>query len=56
MNRSQIADKLKGQIGEFSGKLCKGLPKVAGRSVEEMLYGILCPAKAGFVSRRLAGL
>jgi len=42
MNRSQIADKLKGQIGQFSGKLSEGLPKVAGRFVEEMLYGILC--------------
>jgi hypothetical protein len=42
MNRSQIASKLKGQIKEFSGKLCRGLPKVVGRFVEEMLYGILC--------------
>jgi hypothetical protein len=37
MNRSQIADKLEGQIREFSGKLCT---KVGGRFVEEMLYGI----------------
>jgi len=42
MNRSQIANKLKGQIREFSGKLSKDLPKVAGRFLEEMLYGILC--------------
>ena len=33
MNRSQLAGKLKGQICEFSGKLCKGLPKVVGRFV-----------------------
>lgn len=42
MNRSQIANKLKGQIREFSGKLSEGLPKVAGRFLEEMVYGILC--------------
>ncbi len=42
MNHSQVAHKLKGQIQEFSGKLCEGLPKVAGRFVEEMLYGMLC--------------
>jgi len=42
MNRNQIANKLKGQIREFSGKLSKGLPKVVGRFLEEMLYGILC--------------
>lgn len=42
MNRSQIANKLKGQIREFSGKLSNGLPKVVGRFMEEMLYGILC--------------
>ena len=42
MNRSQVAGKLKGQICQFSGKLCKGLPKVAGRFVGEALYGILC--------------
>jgi len=42
MNRSQVANKLKAQIQEFSGKLCKGLPKVVGRFMEEMLYGILC--------------
>ncbi len=42
MNRSQIANKLKGQIREFSGKLSKGLPKVAGRFLEKMVYGILC--------------
>jgi len=41
MNRTQMANKLKGQIREFSGKLCKGLPKVVGRFVEESLYGIL---------------
>ncbi|UCD58272.1 MAG: transposase [Candidatus Hydrogenedentota bacterium] len=42
MNRSQIANKLKGQIEEFSGKLSKGLPRVVERFMEEMLYGILC--------------
>lgn len=42
MNRSQVAGKLKGQICEFSGKLCEGLPKVVGRFVEEAVYGILC--------------
>ena len=42
MNRSQIAEKLKGQIKEFSGRLSRGLPKVVGRFVEEMIYGILC--------------
>ena len=42
MNRSQIAYKLKGEIREFSGKLSSGLPKVVGRFMEEMLYGILC--------------
>lgn len=42
MNRSQVAKKMKGQVREFSGKLCKGLPKVARRFVEQMVYGILC--------------
>jgi hypothetical protein len=41
MNRSQVAGKLKGQICEFSGKLCEGLPKVVGRFVGEAVYGIL---------------
>lgn len=36
----QIGVKLRVQIREFSGKLCGGLGKVAGRFVEEMLYGI----------------
>ena len=42
MNRSQVAGKVKGEICEFSGKLCQGLPKVVGRFVKEVLYGILC--------------
>jgi hypothetical protein len=42
MNRTQMADKLKGQIEEFSGILSKGLPKVAKRLVGETIYGILC--------------
>ena len=36
----QIGVKLRAQIHEFSGKLCRKLGKVAGRFVEEMLYGI----------------
>lgn len=52
MNRSQVAGKLKGQICQFSGKLCKGLPKVAGRFVGEALYGILSPAEAVKVAQQ----
>ena len=36
----QIGVKLRGQIQDFSGKLCSGIGKVAGRFVEEMVYGI----------------
>jgi hypothetical protein len=36
----QIGVKVRGQIRVFSGKLCKGMGKVVGRFVEEMLYGI----------------
>jgi hypothetical protein len=41
MNRSEVAGKLKGQICEFSGKLCEGLLKVVGRFVGEALFGVL---------------
>lgn len=40
MNYNRISRKLRGKIVEFSGELSKGLPKVAGRFVREMLYGI----------------
>jgi hypothetical protein len=36
----QIGVKLRGQIQFFSGKLCAEMGKVAGRFVEEMIYGI----------------
>jgi len=36
----QIGVKLRGQIQIFSGKLCAEMGKVAGRFVEEMVYGI----------------
>lgn len=36
----QIGVKLRGQIRDFSGKLCSGMGKVVGRFVEEMVYGI----------------
>ncbi|MGO9120400.1 MAG: hypothetical protein ACLQPD_22645 [Desulfomonilaceae bacterium] len=36
----QIGVKLRGQIQIFSGKLCAEIGKVAGRFVEEMIYGI----------------
>jgi hypothetical protein len=36
----QIGVKLRGQIRDFSGKLCLGNGKVVARFVEEMLYGI----------------
>ncbi len=35
-----MARKLREQIGVFSGELSKGKPKVAGRFVQEMIYGI----------------
>jgi hypothetical protein len=41
MNRTQTANKLKGQIREFSGILSSGLPKVAKRFVGEVVYGML---------------
>lgn len=40
MNLAKVTGKLKEQIAVFSGKLSLGLPKVARRFVEEMLYGI----------------
>jgi hypothetical protein len=42
MNLAKISGKLKEQIRDFSGKVSEGLPKVARRFVEEMLYGIAC--------------
>ena len=36
----QIGVKLRGQIRDFSGKLCSEMGKVVGRFVEEMVYGI----------------
>jgi hypothetical protein len=36
----QIGLKVREQIHGFSGKLCYGLGKVAGRFVEETIYGI----------------
>ena len=40
MNLSKISKKIQQQIHQFSGKLSKGLPKTAGRFVEEAIYGI----------------
>ncbi len=40
MNLTKITGKLKAQIQIFSGKLSENLPKVAGRFVEETIYGI----------------
>jgi len=40
MNVAKVTGKLKEQIHVFSGKLSCGLPKVAGRFVEEALFGI----------------
>lgn len=40
MNISKVAGKIQAQIHHFSGKLSQGLPKVAQRFVEEMIYGI----------------
>ena len=40
MNLAKISCKLKEQIKFFSGKVSDGLPKVARRFIEEMLYGI----------------
>jgi hypothetical protein len=40
MDYSRVARKLRKKIGEFSGELSRGLPKVAERFIREMLYGI----------------
>ena len=40
MNVAKIAKKIQEQMHQFSGKLSQGLPKTAGRFVEEALYGI----------------
>ena len=40
MNIAKIAQKIQGQMQQFSGKLSCGLPKVAGRFIGEALYGI----------------
>jgi hypothetical protein len=40
MNDSRTANKLRAQMIKFSGVISSGLPKVAQRFVQEMLYGI----------------
>ena len=40
MRGHQIGLRLRAQIDHFSGKLCVGMGKVAGRFVEEMIFGI----------------
>ena len=40
MTIAKIAKKIQVQNHQFSGKLSRGLPKVAGRFIEEMVYGI----------------
>ena len=40
MNLSKTSKKIQKQMQQFSGKLSKGLPKTAGRFVEEAIYGI----------------
>jgi hypothetical protein len=40
MDYSRIARKLRDRIAGFSGELSRGLPKVSGRFVREMVYGI----------------
>lgn len=40
MDYSRVARKLRERIGVFSGEVSRGLPKVAQRFVNEMLYGI----------------
>jgi hypothetical protein len=40
MTIAKIAKKIQVQIHQFSGKLSRGLPKVARRFIEEMVYGI----------------
>ncbi len=36
----QVGTKLRQQIHNFSGELCKGMGKVASRFVEEAVYGL----------------
>jgi hypothetical protein len=40
MDYSRVARKLREKIAKFSGEVSKGLPKVAQRFVNEMVYGI----------------
>lgn len=40
MHNTKVAGKLRKRIGRFSGDLSRGLCKVAGRFVSEMVYGI----------------
>jgi hypothetical protein len=40
MDYSRVARKLRERIAGFSGELSLGLPKVARRFVNEMVYGI----------------
>ena len=40
MSIAKIAQKIQVQIHHFSGKLSRGMPKVCGRFIEEMVYGI----------------
>jgi hypothetical protein len=40
MDSARIASKLREQILRFSGELSHGLPKVVGRFVSEMIYGV----------------
>ena len=40
MEYSKVAGRLREQIGQFSGELSKGLPKVSKRLVSELVYGI----------------
>ena len=40
MNVAKITGKLKEHIHLFSGKLSSGLPKVAGRFLQEAIFGI----------------
>jgi len=40
MNVAKVTGKLKEQMHVFSGELSFGLPRVAGRFVEEALFGI----------------
>ena len=40
MNVAKVTGKLKEQIHLFSGKLSTGLPKVASRFLQEVVFGI----------------